>query len=339
LHLPSALNALQQFAKTILPFLVGITVMTERRHCRWMLWTIVLAEGYVGFELNLDYIVKGYNTASLGFGGMDNNFLGLTLVTGLGPAVALAITSRRWDQRLAAGGVAVLVLHSALLTFSRGTMLGLLAIGLMAFVIMPKRPRYLAALAIVLLIAVRLTGPELAARYASTFASDESRDGSAESRIDLWKDCLKVMEAHPVFGVGPWNWSVVAASYGWPAGKSAHSVWMETAAETGLPGVFFLISFFAATMWRLWPLARMPMTDENRDDVALASGVILSLVGFAVAGQFVSATNPELAYYVAMVGIALLKTHLRPAEDAATTGIEDRTAESSGRPLHAGIPI
>ena len=81
------------------------------------------------------------------------------------------------------------------------------------------------------------------------------------------------------------------------------------------------------------------MTDENRDDVALASGVIRSLVGFAVAGQFVSATNPELAYYVAMVGIALLKTHLRPAEDAATTGIEDRTAESSGRPLHAGIPI
>ena len=41
----------------------------------------------------------------------------------------------------------------------------------------------------------------------------------------------------PIFGVGPGNCPVVAESLGWPRGKSAHSVWMQQAAETGVPGV------------------------------------------------------------------------------------------------------
>jgi O-antigen ligase len=294
-------------SKTVLPFLVGATMMDGEKHWKRMLWTLVLAQGYVGFEQNLNYL-KGYNTAQEGFGGMDNNFFGASLVTLIGPAIALMLTSKSWKARALAGLSAAFILHTALLTYSRGTMLGMLAVGFFAFVLFPKRPKFLGALLLVALIAIRFTGPELAARYATAFASEDQRDYSAESRVDLWKDCLKVIAAYPVLGVGPANWRVIAQSYGWSPGKSAHSVWMETAAEIGIPGVSFLMLFYATAAIRLWPIARS-RTDEYSDyEVALARGVILAIVGFAVAGQFVSAPGLEPPYYVTMVGVALLRT-------------------------------
>jgi O-antigen ligase len=155
---------------------------------------------------------------------------------------------------------------------------------------------------------MRFIGPQLAERYSSTFASADQRDGSAESRLDLWKSCLEVVQTYPVFGVGPANWRVIANRYGWSEGKSAHSVWMETAAELGIPGTLFLMMFFGTAVIRLWPIARATQTDANRNEVVLASGVILSIVGFCVSGQFVSVPGLEVPYYVTMLGAAMLKT-------------------------------
>jgi probable O-glycosylation ligase (exosortase A-associated) len=303
----------KELSKLVLPFFVGVTLMEGEKDWRPLLWTIVLTQGYVGLEQNINYLVKGYNTAGEGFGGMDNNCFGVSLVTVLGPAIALMVSSKTWTTRCLAGLAAAMILHTTLLTFSRGAMLGLIAVAITAFVMMPKRPKYIGALVLTGLISAQFIGPQLAERYSSTFASAEERDGSAESRIDLWKSCLEVIKQYPVFGVGPANWRVIANSYGWPEGKSAHSVWMETAAETGIPGALFLLLFFGTAGMKLWPVARAPQTDANRYEVILASGVILAIVGFCVSGQFVSVPGLEVPYYVTMLGAAMLKTTTRQA--------------------------
>ena len=114
---------------------------------------------------------------------------------------------------------------------------------------------------------------------------------------------LKIVAAQPIFGVGPANFPVVAESYGWTEGKQAHSVWMQTAAENGVPGVALLLLFFGATIVKLWPIAQLKQTEENRYRVAVASGIIMSIVGFCIAGQFVSLAGLEIPYYVAMIGV------------------------------------
>jgi O-antigen ligase len=111
-----------------------------------------------------------------------------------------------------------------------------------------------------------------------------------------------------VFGVGPANWRVISSNYGWSEGKSAHSVWMETAAENGIPGALLLLLFFTSAIVRLWPVARAPANETNRYEVILASGVILAIVGFVVSGQFVSIPALEVPYYLTMLGVAMLKT-------------------------------
>ena len=316
--------------KFVMPFLIGITILDTEQRARGLLWVIVLSMGYVSFEMNLEYW-RGYNIAGEGFGGMDNNCFGVALVATIGPALALGLGAKNWYERALAALSAVLILHTTLLTFSRGAMVGLLVVGATAFLMMPKRPKYFAVLAVAGLIALRLTGPQLMARYATTVAEGEERDGSSESRLDLWRDCLKLAIDNPIFGVGPGNFPVVAASLGWTAGKQAHSVWMQQAAETGFPGVLLLFCFFALAVVKLWPLARARLTEESRNEIAVASGLIMSIVGFAVAGQFVSLGGLEIPYYAAMIGVVLLKQHQALISAAAPVNVKQPL-----RPVPAG---
>jgi probable O-glycosylation ligase (exosortase A-associated) len=309
----TAYRGLQELLKIALPFLVGVTLMKGVNDWRPMLWTLVLSMGYVGFELNLAYLTKGFNMAYYGFGGMDNNTFGAGLVTAMGPALALAISARTWLGRGLAALSAALILHTILLTFSRGTFVGFIVMGVVAVIMMPKRPKYLLAIIVVALLAARFTGPQLASRYSTILASSDDRDASAQSRVELWMDCLDVVWAYPILGVGPTNWRNIAASYGWPEGKSAHSVWLETAAEMGVPGFLFLFAFFGIALRRLWPVARAKLDDDNRDQVILASGVVLGIAGFMAAGQFVSVQGLELPYYMVMLGAAMLKAQPAPA--------------------------
>ena len=303
-----AYATLDPMMKYVVPFLIGITLIDTEQRSRAMMWMIVLAMAYVSFEMNLEY-VRGFNIAGEGFGGMDNNCFGVALVSTIGPALALGLGAKNWRERGLAAVSVLLILHTTLLTFSRGALVGLLAVGTTAFILMPKRPKHVAALVIVALISIRLTGPQLMARYATVAADSEERDGSAESRIELWRDCIKLTIDKPIFGVGPGNFPVVAESLGWTRGKQAHSVWMQQAAETGVPGLFFLLFFFLVAIVKLWPIARQRLTDENRSRTVVASGLIMSLVGYAVAGQFVSLGGLEIPYYMTMIGVVLLKQH------------------------------
>ncbi|MES1255495.1 MAG: O-antigen ligase family protein, partial [Acidobacteriota bacterium] len=286
-------TAIVELSKILLPFLVGVTMLKDEKDWKPVLWTIVLAQGYVGLEMNMNYVLKGYNSAVDGFGGMDNNCFGVSLVTVFGLAIALAMSTKKFSHRALAAASAALILHTTMLTNSRGALMGLLAVGGTALIILPKRPKYLIPFVLAAVLAVRFTGPELAARYASAFVSGDSLDSSAESRLDLWADCLRVVQSAPVLGLGPWNWRAVSSSFGWTQGKSAHSVWMETAAETGVPGVLALLSIFVLAGFKVWAISRERLTDANREEKAVAAGVILSLVGFVVSGQFVSVTGLE----------------------------------------------
>jgi probable O-glycosylation ligase (exosortase A-associated) len=345
---PVAWRWVESLWKFVLPFLAGATLLRSQEWTRRMLWIIVLSQGYVAYEMNYSYFVEGQNRVQeFGYGGMDNNSFGIGLAATLASAVALAITSKKWALKGVALACAAFILHTTLLTFSRGAMLGLIAVGVAAFLILEKRPKQLALVAIALVVTLQLIGPELMARFESAFVETEQLDGSAAGRLQLWRDCLTVAFANPIFGIGPNHWPLVAESFGWTPFKSGHSVWMQTSAELGFPGVAFLALFFGLTFVMLWPIARTKSrAPADREWSALAIGVMLGIVGYCVSGQFVTLTGLETPYYLAMVGVGLLVN--RPQETAQTvTALEQSTPPSriSPRPIpalagpsHAGGP-
>lgn len=306
--------------KIVLAFLVGITMFSSRDQVRFFAWLVVVSQGYVAYEMNAAYFFEGYNRASEeGLFG-DNNAMAINMVTSLGPAVFLGFDTKKWWQKGVAFGFAALMLHTVILTFSRGGILSLIATGITIVILMPKRPAYLAVVVLAALLSFRLMGAEVTERFMTTFASEDERDSSAQSRLDLWQDALLVVKTYPIAGLGPRHWPFVAAEFGWPPGKEVHSLWLQTAAELGVPGVSLLLAFYLVAAMKGLALGyRMKGKPEAVYGLYVCSG----LIGFVFAAQFVTLEGLELPYFVALVGAGALKVTSLP--EAQTAGVAEPT--------------
>ena len=298
----------EDLAKIAIPFCVGLTTITSLKQLKQLAWTILICQGYVALEMNLAYF-GGYNTLAYdGFGSLDNNGAANALVTGLGLAFFLGLHSEPLWQKGLAFGLGGCMAHAVLFSFSRGGMLAMVIAGVVTFLIIPKRPRHYFALALAAVIGLSLAGAEVRERFESVFTKKgEDREASAQSRVDLWRDCWDVIQKHPVTGCGPNQWPLIAPSYGWTRGKEAHSLWVQTAAELGFPGLALLMGFYGVCLTRCWTLTRQRTEVDDPWYRELARAVIVSLTGFAVAAQFVSVESMEIPYYVALLGAGTLK--------------------------------
>jgi putative inorganic carbon (HCO3(-)) transporter len=293
--------------KILLPFIAGVTLINSLRQLKQLAWVIMLSQAYVAYDLNMSYYSGWNRLFNDGFGGMDNNCIAIAMVTGAGLALFLGIHAQ---SRLVKGVCALaslLMMHCTMFGFSRGGMLALCLMGLMAFTIIPKRTvHYLIFFAIVA-IALRLAGNEVRERFFKTFADQETRDESAQSRLDLWQNALDTMKKSPIVGVGPDQWGFVAPDYGWTEGKKIHSLWLQTGAELGVPGMLLLFAFYATCMARMLPFALSTNPAEDPWIRAMSSAVFVSLFGFIISAQFVSLTKLELPFYIVLLGAGILK--------------------------------
>ena len=159
-----------------------------------------------------------------------------------------------------------------------------------------------------------MAGPEVRDRFMTTFVKKKSgeREASAQSRVDLWKDCIDVMKKKPVMGCGPNQWPMIASTYGWPHGKEAHSLWIQTGAELGFVGLAMYLGFYLTVLTLLWQLTwkRTHVADPWYKYAARMSFTGLS--GFVVSAQFVSLESLEIPYYTALLGLGALKLASAP---------------------------
>ena len=307
--------------KIVIPVFIGLTTIDSTDKLKKLAWVIVSSQGYIALELNM-YYFQGINVLQFeGFGGLDNNSAAIAIVTALGVAFFLGLHSSKLWQKGVAFGIAALLAHAVLFSFSRGGMLAMALTGCVAFLLIPKQPKHYFVFALALLFAARLAGPEVRSRFLTSFGNEDSLEASAQSRVDLWRDCWDVMKNRPVFGVGPNHWPLIAPKYGWPLGKEAHSLWVQTGAELGFLGMFLLLGFYGLCMIRLWPLARQKCEVTDPWYSYSARMVIASLVGFMVAAQFVSLEALEVPYYVALLGAATLKL----ASQRESEGVSQQT--------------
>lgn len=71
-------------------------------------------------------------------------------------------------------------------------------------------------------------------------------------RIDLWSDAVQITTQHPVSGIGPGRFGEVSrTAMANPDTSEAHSMWLEAAAELGVPGAVLI-----AALW-CWGMSRL----------------------------------------------------------------------------------
>jgi probable O-glycosylation ligase (exosortase A-associated) len=304
---------LESMLKVFLPFVAGVTLIENVQQIKQLAWVIALSVSYKALDLNQSFYAGFNRLQEYGFGGMDNNCIAIELVAAVGFMFFFFFTAPKWWQKAIAAGSSGLLVNAIMFSNSRGGMLSLIVTGIVAFILIPKRPYHFAVLTVGILVALRLAGPATLERFYTTFADKEERDASADSRIELWKDCVELASGSPILGVGPRHFPVYAQfQFGWGAPKEAHSLWFQGLAELGFPGIGFLILFYVVCMWRLWPVTResYPVIDPAMRDMARAC--IAALCGFMVSSQFVTLEGLELPYYVVLIGAGILKVAAQP---------------------------
>jgi O-antigen ligase len=215
---------------------------------------------------------------------------------------------------------AALVLVLALfLTASRGGFLGLIA----ATAVYAYRRRGFvgaAALIVVLLFAALALPTGLGQRAAATLgdAGDVAGlEASNRAHTALFWAGLRMIADAPLTGVGPLNFKELSVTYARDLERPymAHNSYLEIAAELGLPvlGVFLLL------IWRTFRgFGRAATLVGDREAAELAGwadGFRSGLIGFIVAGAFISAQYEKMFWIVVFLSIVVerLATRRRAA--------------------------
>jgi O-antigen ligase len=138
-------------------------------------------------------------------------------------------------------------------------------------------------------------------------------------RSDLWTVGLRMVQAHPVTGVGVGNFQAVSADYVLQPGtitradlifsqapKVTHNTYLEVMAEEGVPGLLLLLAVIVTCMSCALQAARIWSRRGQASAEALARSVFLGLVGMLTANFFISNMFSKTMWVMLAIGPAML---------------------------------
>jgi O-antigen ligase len=200
-------------------------------------------------------------------------------------------TRSRWEQVFCAGSL-TLTLVAVIIGGSRGGFLGIGA-GLLLMVWRSRRRFRNFVLVVALLLPLNLILPM--SPLERLLHPSEGDQFGADSRIAIWRVGWQTMLTHPVFGVGLAHFTSqvqYGASEEWT--YVAHNMYLDIAVELGVPTLLALLAMLSTTFRSLEAVRRRTATRGSVLLQQAALGMQAGLVGFAVAGFFVSAQYQKL---------------------------------------------
>ena len=296
--------------------LIGGLVLTWKE-CRLVLISIALAcvvnvlSGKL-FEVNPDSDSR--LSLELGTIGNANDFTAHLFFVLPFVIFVLLISDRGWIRRILCLGVLGYGLYYCAATGSRGGLVAFVAVCAFILVRAPGRVRIgaLAAAAAMFLLLLAVLPQSLLQRYATLFSNDTDDQEAVQStaaRTNLLRSSIQFTMQHPIFGVGPGEFSDYEASAAKSAGKKGawqvtHNAYTEVSSEVGIPALLF---YLAAIVMSFRTFGRVYRASRSRPHLRSMSMACfccqLSLVGFCTATIFLSLAYTM--YLPAMSGLAM----------------------------------
>jgi probable O-glycosylation ligase (exosortase A-associated) len=308
-----------EYLKIFVMFVVAARLITTARQVLALFIMIGLSLGYIAYEINAYYFFQGYmGIYQRGYGGLDNNGAGLMLAMGM-PVCWFAFEStRRWWRWFYLALIPTIV-HSVMLTYSRGAMLSLIVV--CPFIWWRSRQKFwltMVLAAFVLVVVPILAGPQIRARFMTI--EKHELDDSANSRKQSWAAAWKMALDYPIFGVGVRNAPLFSHQYGADyEGRVIHSQYLQLAADNGLVGLTLFLAMLVCALMALRRCRRFVAGQndpESQRIAAIAGGVECSLIVYCTGAIFLSLDTFELFYLLILLSFQL----------AVVTGANDQTS-------------
>lgn len=300
----------------IMMFIIG-GVAVNRRDVRKLLYAVALGCVVNLFVSKIFGSVDVNDRVNLGIIGAvanSNDFAG-HLIFVLPFLLWVAITAKNVIRLLAIGGLGWGV-YLLLASGSRGAGVALVVGILFALLVASGKQRimFLAATPILLAIAISLV-PHKALQRIVSFSSSEANSSeeallSSQIRQKLLQDSIKDMLQHPIFGVGPGQFSEnegIASRSGQGPGLwfQTHNSLTQVGSECGLPALLFYLLAIGSAYLQLTRTGRkIRDIPELADMTAAVFCMRLSLVSFFTAVLFLN--FGYFFYLPAMSGMAII---------------------------------
>ena len=298
--------------------LITMTVLTTWFRIRAIVWCIVLSLGFFGIKGGAWVIATGGTHGRVwgppGTFIEDNNALALALLMTIPLAFFLYKTeARRWLRIALLGGM-VLMSFSVAGSFSRGAILG--GVAMTAFLVWRARNKFTILIAAAAIgIGILSMMPQSWFERANTIETYKE-DDSAMKRLNAWTFAWRVAMHNPALGGGyevfqsreMYSAYAPRSDPGW-IGQDAHSIYFEVLGEHGFVGLALFLGFHFAAWFRAskvyaWSRKFSPESPEGHAGI-LAGMLQASMVAYAVGGAFQGLSYFDLPYNIAGLAVAL----------------------------------
>jgi probable O-glycosylation ligase (exosortase A-associated) len=297
-------------AKAIASVLVLVPLLNSRERIESFLWAIVLPIALLGLRGAVGLVQTGGEgvsgtSSSLTGGPVDRNFVGVRLVAALPIAFYLMSNTALFKPtqvfKTAALSVAGVIFLSIIATYSRGALVGLVALLVCGVVLSRNRVRTTFLLVAVSLLILPLA-PESWWDRMGTVKEYQSEE-SAAGRLVSWRFAWDYAIQHPLTGGG----FAIYLSHFNPVGYNVdfHSFVFETMAEHGFVGlglyIFFVVTAFRSLRWA----ARNACDGDAKWVRPLSLALAVSLIGMYASGLFVNFATQTVVFYLMAVVISV----------------------------------
>jgi probable O-glycosylation ligase (exosortase A-associated) len=319
-----------QYAKSLFVFLLLSQVVNTLPRLRIIAWGLSLMAAPIALVGIRNYLtgnfLEGLGPSDLRIQGYDApltgnpNDLALTLNLILPLTIALFTTCHRRGLRALLLGLMVLDVTAIIATFSRG---GFIAFSVMLaiylFILCRRGGAGWAFLIVVLILSALPFLPSSYIHRIATITSVESdTTGSSQERWTYMAAATQYTLTHPLVGAGIGMNMLALNEMRGPAWKEVHNVYLEYAMELGFPGVVLFLLLLRGCLASAREVQRQTSEQSARRELsALAEGVRISLIVFAVAALFHPVAYHFYFYFFA--GLALALKTISGETDGATS--------------------
>lgn len=302
-------------SKIYLPFIFTLILINSREKLFYLIITIGVSIGFLGFKGGFFAVVTGFAHRIYGPPGTqfeENNAFAIAVLIAI---PLLLLWYKEAHNKLIKYGVLgtiPFIFASSLSSWSRGALLTMGVLGVMLLWHSKRKWLILPLMVVGIAVAIQYLPEEWFGRMNTleTYEQDASAMGRIKTWIDGWHHTLQ----HPITGAGFEGWIYVS-------NRDWHSSYVEMFSEHGFIAFGIWISMILGTLYSLTTLPKKVKGVEGMEWVAnYCYSVRMSLVCYMVGTAFLGLSYWDLLYHLIFISVLIKQFALQELEEKQKGG-------------------
>ena len=212
------------------------------------------------------------------------NVFGIMMIFAAPFWTAIAIWGKKWNLRIFAAALSMVLIISIVLTNCRSAMVGIF-FSIVFYFAIAKKLRYFFSIAAVIAI-IFLSSPLLRVVISAGLRVERG----TTNREEIWRNSIDLLKRNFLFGVGAGNYKAEFSPYIKTAYERgfikdiphAHNEVLNASAELGIGGFILIMILYYFPLKRGFQLLRKPLSEFDRMVLYGAMGILFANIGDSI---------------------------------------------------------